>query len=121
MAQENDIVLVYFEDSPLTFARIESISSDMKRDWYHVKLLILQVPIHAVTWILKDIYIDGEEFTMNGKRMRMELVVCPEDTEISDDQEEQAVEQPVEQPKEFEGTNVISFASHKKKKVARKK
>ena len=28
MAQENDIMLIYFEDKPLAFARIESILSD---------------------------------------------------------------------------------------------
>ena len=39
MAVENDIVLVYHEGNPLTFARIESIEPDIKRGWYHVKLL----------------------------------------------------------------------------------
>ena len=79
MAKENDIVLVYFENKPLIFARIETILPDIKPDWYHVKLLILQVPIYTVTWVLRDIYIDGEEFTMNGKKVRMEMVVCPEE------------------------------------------
>lgn len=81
MATENDIVLIHFEDSPMTFARIEEIHPDVKKDWYHVKLLILQVPLQVVTWILRDIYIDGEEFTMGGKRMRMERVVCPDPPE----------------------------------------
>ena len=79
MAKENDIVLIHFEDKPLTFARIEEIVPDSKADWYHVKLLILQVPLQVATWILKDSYIDGEEFTMGGKKLSMELVVCPED------------------------------------------
>ncbi len=78
MALENDVVIIYFEDKPLTFARIESILADHKRDWYHVKLLLLQLPLQTVTWILKDIYISGEEFTMNGKRMRLEKVVDPD-------------------------------------------
>ncbi|MFC1488535.1 hypothetical protein ACFL6B_01675 [Thermodesulfobacteriota bacterium] len=83
MVTENDVVLIYFEDNPLTFARIEKISPDIKKDWYHTKLLLLQVPVQAVTWILRDAYINGEEFTMDGKRMRMEKVVCPEDPEES--------------------------------------
>ncbi len=78
MATENDIVLIHFEDQPLSFARIEAILPDDKPDWYHVKLLMLQVPLQVVTWILRDRYIMGDEFTMNGKRMRLERVVCPE-------------------------------------------
>ncbi len=78
MAVENDIVLIHFEDQPLSFARIESILPDNKPDWYHAKLLMLQVPLQVVTWILRDRYIMGDEFTMNGKRMRLEKVVCPE-------------------------------------------
>ena len=77
MAVENDLVLIYFEDKPLVFARIESILPDSKKDWYHVKLLLLQVPLQVVTWILKDVYINGTEFTMNGKRMRLEKVETP--------------------------------------------
>ena len=83
MATENDVVLIYFEDNPLIFARIEEIFPDIKKDWYHVKLLLLQVPLQVVTWILRNAYINGEEFTMDGKRMRLEKVVCPEDSEES--------------------------------------
>lgn len=78
MAAENDIVLIHFEDQPLTFARIEQILPDNKPDWFHVKLLMLQVPLQVVTWILRDRYIMGDEFTMNGKRMRLEKIVCPQ-------------------------------------------
>lgn len=77
MATENDIVLVYFEDRPLTFARIESILPDSKPDWYHVELLMLQIPLQVVSWILRDVYINGETFTMNGKKMKLELVEKP--------------------------------------------
>lgn len=76
----NDIVLVYFEDNPLVFARIENITPDYKPNWYHVKLLLLKLPLEIVTWILRDVYIDGAGFTMNGNKMRLELVTSP-DTE----------------------------------------
>ena len=79
MALENDLVLIYFEDNPLSFARVESILPDSKPDWYHVKLLLLQMPPQLVTWILRDVYISGTEFTMNGKRMRLEKVVVPDE------------------------------------------
>lgn len=74
MAHENDVVLIYFEDKPSGFARIEDISPDVKKDWYNVTLLLLQIPLQTITWTLKDVYIDGEEFTMNGNRMRLEPV-----------------------------------------------
>lgn len=77
MTGEKDIVLIHFEDKPLSFARIEGIEPDHKPGWYHVRLLLLQVPVQVVTWILRDAYIDGGEFTMNGKRMRLEKVEPP--------------------------------------------
>ena len=81
MTTENDIVLIHFEDQPLGFARIEQILPDHKPDWYHVKLLMLQIPLQVVSWILRDRYISGDEFTMNGKRMRLERVVSPDPPE----------------------------------------
>lgn len=77
MATIHDIVLIYFEDKPLVFARIENISPDVKPDWFQVSLLLLQLPLQSATWILRDVYINGEEFTMNGKKMRLEKVVAP--------------------------------------------
>ena len=110
MAAENDIVLIYFEDKPLTFARIEDITPDIKKDWYHVKLLILQVPLQITSWILRDIYIDGAEFTMDGKRVRLEKVICPEPPAA-------AVEP--EPKKEIIGAKkVISLADLKKKDIS---
>ncbi len=106
MAKENDVVLMYFEDKPLGFARIENILADAKPDWYHVKLLLLQIPLQVVTWILKDKYINGEEFTMNGKRLRLEPVVSPESREES---------APKDTPSKDSGkARVISFDDLKK-------
>ena len=110
MAKENDVVLVYFEDKPLIFARIEKILPDVKPDWYHVKLLILQTPLRSVTWILKDTYIDGEEFTMSGKKVRMEIVVCPEESvKHTFQKKKQGI------PKESGGAEIISLADLRKK------
>lgn len=110
MAAENDVVLIYLEDQPMAFARVEGILPDHKRDWYHVKLLLLQVPLQVVSWILRDVYINGGEFTMGGKRMRLEKVVCPEVTEAADAREEPS---PGETGK---GASVISLADLKKKR-----
>ena len=108
MAQKNDVVLIYLEDQPLTFARIEDISPDSKKDWYHVKILLLQVPLQVVTWILRDAYINGTEFTMSGKRMRIEKVVCPQEPEIEEEKKEEKLKKSIDQ-------KVISIADLKKK------
>jgi hypothetical protein len=85
MTQEQDIVLIHLEDQPLSFARIEDIQPDHKPGWYHVRLLLLQIPLQVVTWILRDVYIDGQEFTMNGKRLRLERVESPSMPEPEDE------------------------------------
>jgi hypothetical protein len=116
MATINDIVLIYMEETPLSFARIESIDPDHKRGWFHVKLLMLQIPLQTVTWILRDVYIDGEIFTMGGKEMRLEKVECPP--------EEIALDAPPESDRPAETLNkndsnaqakVISLTDLKKK------
>lgn len=113
MAQEKDLVLIYFEDEPFSYARIEDISPDAKPGWYHVKLFMLQIPVNVVSWILRDVYIDGEPFTMGGKSMRLELVECPEvDTEdefFDDDLEDEA-----EFETESGDAQIISFSDFKK-------
>ena len=110
MATINDIVLIYFEDKPLIFARIEDISPDVKKDWYHVKLLMLQVPLQVVTWILREAYINGDEFTMNEKRMRLEKIECPEDQSLGDITDGSSDKTTVNK-----GSTVISFSDLKKK------
>lgn len=105
MTNANDIVLLYLEDAPVSFARVEDIRPDVKKNWYQIKLLMLQVPLQVVTWILKDEYINGASFTMGGKKMRLEKVECPVD-------ENQAAEPETETDQR--GTNIISFSDLKK-------
>ncbi len=109
MAVENDLVLIHHEDQPVLFARIEEILPDAKPDWYHVKLLMLQVPPQVVTWILRDIYIDGSEFTMNGQRMRLEKVISPVEAD------EPSTDEPPPSKPRSSGGQVISLGDLKKK------
>jgi hypothetical protein len=114
MTAENDIVLIYFEEKPLSFARVEDISPDVKPGWYQIKLLMLQVPLQLVTWILRDAYINGTEFTMNGKRMRLEKVVSP--LEQKDAAKEGKAEAEIGPKSKHSGdTKVISLKDLKKK------
>jgi hypothetical protein len=115
MATENDIVLIYLEDNPLSFARIEEILADHKPDWYHVKLLLLQIPPHIVTWILKDVYIEGAEFTMNGKRMRLEKVVAPDEPQKREPNAENEETDAPKPKKDTGNAKVISLTDLKKK------
>jgi hypothetical protein len=80
MRREGDVVLIYHNDQPSVFARIESIEADIKKGWYHVTLLLLTLPTQRVTWILRDSYVNGEQFTMGGMPMRLEEVkrIAPE-------------------------------------------
>ena len=78
--REGDVVLIYYQDQPMVYGRIEGIGPDVKKDWYQVTLLFLTVPAQTVTWILRDEYINGASFTMGGQAMRLEKVkrVLPE-------------------------------------------
>jgi hypothetical protein len=105
---EKDLVLIHYEDKPLSFARIEAVEPDHKPGWYHVTLLMLQVPVQVATWILRDAYIDGAPFTMNGKRMRLEKIVSPV--------KPSAAVTPAAPAREPNGAKVISFAEIKKDK-----
>ena len=122
MAELNDIVLIYLEDVPVSFARVESILPDHKKDWFQIKLLMLQIPLQVVVWILKAEYINGAEFHMNQKRMRLEKVVCPVE-ELPDPKPRNRDPEESGSPKENGKTSkdassnaqVISFSDFRKK------
>jgi hypothetical protein len=115
MTAENDLVLIYMEDMPLSYARIENILADSKPDWYHVRLLMLQVPPQIVTWILKDVYINGAEFTMQGKRMRLEKVVVPQEPSEFEQEQENKDAPAGHKNKDTGRAKVISLSDLKKK------
>jgi hypothetical protein len=90
MAFENDVVLIYFQEQPAIFARIETIKPDIKKDWYHVTLLLLTLPVQTVTWILRKAYINGTPFTMGGKTVRLEEVRRVEPKKEDNNQSDQS-------------------------------
>ena len=71
---EGDVVLIYYQEKPGVYARIEAIEPDIKKDWYQITLLLLTIPAQTVTWILREEYINGVTFTMGGQPMRLEKV-----------------------------------------------
>jgi hypothetical protein len=74
MSHEGDIVLIHIKDQPAIYARIEFIEPDIKKGWYKVTLLLLSIPQQVITWILRDEYINGASFTMDGNPIRMEEI-----------------------------------------------
>jgi len=116
MADINDVVLLYLEDTPVAFARIESILPDAKKDWFHIRLLMLQIPLQVVSWLLKNDYINGHEFFMNGKKMRLEKVESPvEDLPLSSpDFRNNPKTRKKSGPKDYKQGRIISFSDFKK-------
>ncbi len=97
---ENDVVLVYIENKPAFFARIENINPDIKKGWWRVRLLILQIPLMVTTWILDNEQIRGVDFTMGGTPIRIEKVIAPTilpETTISGQQESKIETEPKKQ------------------------
>jgi hypothetical protein len=74
MVNVGDVVMIYYREIPTFFARVESIRADVKKDWFNVELLVLSIPLRAITWTLREEYINGAPFTMDGNRVRIEAV-----------------------------------------------
>ena len=74
MSREGDIVLIHIREQPVIYARIEVIEPDVKKGWYRITLLLLSIPQQVVTWILKEEYINGAPFTMDGNPMMMKEI-----------------------------------------------
>nr|WP_319397145.1 hypothetical protein [uncultured Desulfobacter sp.] len=124
MAEIKDILLIYMENDPISFARVEDIVPDHKKDWYQIRLLMLQIPLQVVTWILRAEYINGEVFSMNGKSMRLEKVVAPvapgehdDDAQTSPENDKDADARDSDDSSEKKQDNIISFSPRKKPKT----
>lgn len=124
MTTVGDVVLVYMDNNPAFFAKVDDISADVKPGWFQVKLLVLQVPLLVVTWILRQAYFNGEEFTMGGRPMRIEKVTAPvekpDETESGEAGKTSARPELVVPKKKTEGKTgkqgkVISISDRRKK------
>ena len=115
MAAINDLVLVYIDNKPGFYARIEDISPDMKRGWWQVKLLALSFPLQLFTWILDGSQIEGEPFTMGGTPVRLEKVVAPVEPPVETEQPAHVKDAPGPKRKR-EAAKVVSLAERKKEK-----
>lgn len=111
MSTINDLVLVYIDNKPGFYARIEDIFPDVKPGWWQVKLLALSFPLQVFTWTLDESQINGEPYTMGGTPVRLEKVISPVTRENIPDvsvREERKEERK-------EGGKVVSLSDRKKK------
>ncbi len=74
MATINDLVLVHLDHQPAFYARINDINPDVKRGWYQVELMALTMPPQVLVWILEESHLQGEDFTMGGRPVRLALI-----------------------------------------------
>ena len=74
MAGINDLVLILLDHQPAFYARIDDIRPDVKKGWFQVEFLVLTVPPQQLVWILEDSHLQGEEFTMGGRPVRLSPV-----------------------------------------------
>jgi len=74
--------------------------------------------METVTWILKDTYINGDEFTMGGKRIRLEKVLAPYEEDEDDFVDENLLKtiEPDTSESEKTDSKVVSFKKRKPKK-----
>jgi len=111
---EQDLVLIYIEDNPAFYARVEKVEADVKPKWWRVKFLFLTVPPRLATWIIDEDQIRGADFTMGGTPIRIEKVEVPEEAE-----EEKSTDTP-EPEEDSEGKSkqarVLSLNRDKQKK-----
>jgi hypothetical protein len=77
MAGINDLILVHVDNKPGFYARVESITPDVKPGWWQVKLLVLTFPLQVYTWILDESQINGAPYTMGGTPVWLEKLESP--------------------------------------------
>ena len=85
MFSVGEVVLVYIDNEPNFFARIEKIGPDQKKNWWQMSFLILSVPLKSMTWILDDEQMRGQPFTMNSVPMQIKKVETPDVEHFGDD------------------------------------
>lgn len=90
MTDIGDVILVYLEDQPAFFARIEDVIPDIKPGWLRLKFLILQIPPTLGEWILRPDYVQGDAFSMGGRKVKIEKVVAPVEVQEPDPDPEPA-------------------------------
>jgi len=107
-----DLILLYVDSKPTIYARVESVENDIKAGWFRITMLLLSFPWQVVTWILKEEYIDGTPFTMEG--VPIQLTSLPQPGKIPKNQDNTKTESDKEHNPP--GGEIISIEEIRKKK-----
>jgi hypothetical protein len=75
--EEKDVCMMYVNQFPDCFVRINHMWPDEKKGWWKVNFNRLQIPLVMATWILDENQIRGGEFTMNNVPIRLQLMPIP--------------------------------------------
>jgi hypothetical protein len=100
-----EVILVYIDNEPAFFARVEKIAPDQKKNWWQMTFLMLSIPLKTMTWILDDEQMRGQAFTMNSVPMQIKKVEAPDSEHFRDPKKRVAEES---QPK-GDGGNIVSM------------
>ena len=109
-----DIVLIYRKKEPVAYARVEEILADIKPGWWQIRLLVLHPPAQEATWILREEYIDGGDFTMGGEPVRLERLAPPQPAEPVVEEPEPLADDPT--PEDKGGGKVVSLSRRRNKR-----
>lgn len=105
MFHTGEVILVYIDNEPAFFARVEKVVPDHKKNWWQMTFLILSIPLKTMTWILDDEQMRGQNFTMNAVPMQIKKVEAPEAEHFHEKQTRVAEESETKN----ESGNVISM------------
>ncbi len=108
LTQPGDIVLIYRQNQPVVYVRVEEILADVKPGWWQIRLLFLHPPAQEAAWILREEYIDGGEFTMGGEPMRLERLAPPQPSQPPDGEPDPGPDSPA--PEGEGGGKVVSLS-----------
>lgn len=78
LVQPGDVILVYVDDKPSFYGRVEEVLQDVKRGWRRLRFSVLTLPLQEMIWTLEPSQIDGEPFTMGGTPVRIERLPDPQ-------------------------------------------
>jgi len=109
MLKAGDVCLIYVNDIPNGFIRINEIEPDEKDGWHVVTFVSLEIPIKITTWKLDDSHVRGELIYMNGVPIRIQVFPMPKSKKVEKNKEVS------DQPK----AKVISMADWKANKVVK--
>ena len=106
---ETELVLIYIEEKPAFYGRVEQIIPDVKPKWWRVTFLFLTVPVQMTTWIIDDAQIRGADFTMGGTPIRIEKLEIPTAREMVGETKRENEEEGEPQAKQPRKARVVSL------------